>query len=97
METKYFDEFKHLNKEITEAFLFILNDAYKLDNAAIHSLVCNRVPCNKNLADHPTIVVDSNTVTDTDTYAVGMLGIINGVLAHLTGKHIAGLHCRHRR
>ena len=66
-----------------------LNEAYKADASAIHSLICNRVPCNQALADHPTIQVEINNMTPTETFSVGMLGIINGLVERLTGKRIA--------
>jgi hypothetical protein len=69
--------------------LATLNEAYKDDAAAIHALICNRVPCNKNLADHPTMQVELNAVTSRKSYAIGMLGVLNGVVERLTGERIA--------
>lgn len=71
--------------------LHALNQAYTADHAALHALVCNRVPCNQALADHPTVLVDTNKVTPTETYAVGMLGIVNGVIEAMSGKRIAAM------
>ena len=66
-----------------------LNGAYAADPAAMHALVCNRVPCIVTLADHPTIIVDSNKSTPIETYAVGLLGILNGIMEAATGARIA--------
>lgn len=66
-----------------------LNEAYEADASAVHSLICTRVPCNQTLADHPTIQVETNKVAPTETFAVGMLGVINGVVERLTGKRVA--------
>jgi hypothetical protein len=64
-----------------------LNGAYNDDRNAIHALMCNRVPCNHALADHPTVQVDELGVTG--GYAVGALGLINGVVEAMTGQRIA--------
>ena len=73
-----------------EKVVKVLNDALKADPNAIHALLCNRVPCNRELVDHPTIVVESNPVMfDKNLYTVGMLGVLNGVIKPLTGKRIA--------
>lgn len=74
-----------------ELGLAAMNQAYTADHAALHALVCNRVPCNQALADHPTILVDTNKVTPTETYAVGMLGVVNGVVEAMSGKRIAAV------
>lgn len=59
----------------------VLNEAFRADPAAVHALICNRVPCNETLADHPTIVVSSvRTSAGGEHYNVGPLGILNGVL-----------------
>jgi hypothetical protein len=54
----------------------LLNEASKLDPAAIRALIKNRVPCSGGLADHPTIQVDT---TEDGEPRVGMLGVINGL------------------
>lgn len=70
-------------------FLQVLNEAYAADPAAIHALICNRVPCNQALADHPTIQVEVNRVAAGESYAVGMLGVINGLVEATTGERVA--------
>ena len=58
----------------------VLNDAYARDPAAIHALLCNRVPCNASLVDDPHVVCEHNGVTSQAHFTVGMLGVINGIL-----------------
>lgn len=55
-----------------------LNRAFSNDPAAIHALICNRVPCNQELAEHPNIPVDINVVGT--GFSVGALGLLNGAL-----------------
>jgi hypothetical protein len=54
----------------------LLNEASKLDRVSIRKLVGYRVFCNFDLADHPTISVDT---TESGDPLIGMLGIINGL------------------
>jgi hypothetical protein len=69
----------------------LLNEAYEADPAAVHALLCNRVPCNLELAEHPTIVVEENTIAAGHSYTVGMLGVINGIATKLTGQSVASM------
>jgi len=61
----------------------LLNEAVKLDPAAMRALVEARVPCNEALADHPTIQVSAyNEQTGKPTpgnFKVGILGLLNGL------------------
>lgn len=52
-----------------------LNDLIALDKPAIAALLANRVPCNADLADHPTVQAQAQH----GGYHVGMMGIINGL------------------
>lgn len=63
-----------------EKVLECLNEAFKNDPDAVHALICNRVPCNQKLADHPTVQVGQNPCIENGTWTVGMLGFINGIL-----------------
>lgn len=67
-----------------------LNDAFAADPAAIHSLLCNRVPCNQALADHPSVPVTTLPMLKAPNpqYAITALGLINGVIGPLTGKRV---------
>lgn len=53
-----------------------LNHLIALDKAAVAALIANRVPCNEQLANHPTVRV----VAQHGGYNVGLLGILNGLL-----------------
>ena len=62
----------------------LLNQALRMDEIAITSLVRTRVSCNKALAQHQTIQVGLQPGCDPDgddqfhEYEVGLLGLING-------------------
>jgi hypothetical protein len=58
-----------------------LNMAFKADPNAIHSLMCNRVPCNQFLADDQFVQVDAPPVLPDGNFQVGALGLVNAVLA----------------
>lgn len=59
-----------------------LNAAFAADPNAIYALLCNRVPCNAELANDPHVVCEATPpLGDTqETYHVGALGLINAVL-----------------
>lgn len=59
-----------------EEMVKVLNDAFKKDPKAIEMLFGVRVPCNKQLSEHPTIQVGK--FEDSNFWLVGMIGIING-------------------
>lgn len=67
----------------------LLNNAFNSDRNAIHALMTNKVPCNRELADDPYIVVSSvpvldgsfKEVSEDSLCQVGCLGLINGILA----------------
>ncbi len=72
-----------------DSFVKVLNEAYVADPAAIHALIANRVPCNRALANHPTIQVAANQVIDGESYTVSLIGIINGIAEEVTGERVA--------
>jgi len=59
----------------TIAFLNELKDA---DPQAVKALIETRVPCNDALANHPTVQVQARE--DETGYAVGLLGVLNGLI-----------------
>jgi hypothetical protein len=59
--------------ELADRIIELMNDALARDPIAVTELIANRVPCNDDLATHPTIQV--NPADDT----VGMLGFLNGL------------------
>lgn len=60
-----------------------LNSVLKIDPVAISHLFFNRVPCNKGLADHPSVQVGNVADCVTD-YDLGVLGLINGYFGAYT-------------
>lgn len=79
------------DSDLLTIFLRVLNEAYEADPAALHALVCNRVPCNRLLAEHATVQVETNIVATGESFSVGMLGVINGICEATTGKRIAAM------
>lgn len=75
--------------EILASVIDTLNEAFKADPNAIHSLICSQFPCNSELAGHPTIQVNVNSVISDNSYTVGCLGLINGIVEKLTNKKVA--------
>ena len=53
----------------------ILNEIHKADPTILTKLVDYRVPCNRAIADHPSVQVRSVEAE----YEVGLLGILNGL------------------
>jgi hypothetical protein len=53
----------------------VLNEALEADRPAIAALCANRVPCNTQLAEHPTIQVTAQH----GGFFLGLLGILNGI------------------
>lgn len=76
-----------IKNSLMQAVLGCLNSALKADPAAIHALVCNRVPCNQKLVDHPHVVVGLSQATG--THDVGAIGLLNGVLTSVGLDRIA--------
>lgn len=73
-----------LKNQITiDETIDFLNDLIKTDKPALAALIANRVPCNRELAEHPTVQVAQQN----DGFHVGMLGILNGLFGiHETGQ-----------
>jgi hypothetical protein len=59
-----------------------LNSLVETDRYAMADLLCQRVPCNRKLADHPTVQVAAHNRRDTTIppggFRVGILGVLNG-------------------
>lgn len=58
-----------------------LNELLELDRPAVAALMANRVPCNAELADHPTCQVG----TQHGGWHVGALGLINALFGTIQG------------
>lgn len=54
----------------------VLNEAFAADPVAVAKLVGARVPCNADLANHPTIQVSERD----GNFTVGVVGLLNGFL-----------------
>lgn len=67
------------DESVTAAAIDVLNRAFAADPAAIHSMLCVRIPCNRALADDPTVVVEPGHVG----YTLDVMGLINGLLSEL--------------
>ena len=63
------------NRELAQRIVDLLNEMTERDRCAVAAMVANRVPCNLQLADHPTVQVTEQH----GGYAVGLLGILNGL------------------
>lgn len=59
----------------------ILNAAFNSDPGAIRSLMLNRVPCNRMLADDKFVQVYEDRNMHGEHFSVGAIGLINAVLA----------------
>ena len=78
------------NEQPIDAAVRVLNQAFEADPAVISQLVCVRMPCKRSIVEHHSIVCEplSMLPTPEPRYAVGLLGILNGVLSVMTGKRI---------
>jgi len=56
----------------------LFNDLLEKDPDCVKQLVTQRVRCNRDVADHPTVQV-TNYEKDDKTFSVGILGVINGL------------------
>jgi len=70
-------------RDDTDELIAFLNSLVAIDPYALAELLCIRVPCNRALAEHPTVQAmafgdSSCTFIAPDTYRVGVLGILNG-------------------
>jgi hypothetical protein len=72
-----------------EKIVDLLNELYFLDPELMRQLTVRRVPCNRALADHPTVTVLSPNEAD-PPYSCGLLGVINGI-AGLDGRVIGAV------
>lgn len=77
------------NEEIVFGFVALLNEALVCDSEATQRLLRHRELCNRQLADHPTVQVRDET--ETTTFSVSALGLINGVCQKLTGQRICAV------
>jgi hypothetical protein len=68
----------------------LLNGMLAADPTATHALIINRVPCNRALVDHPSIIVDALS-KDGSRPVVGLLGVLNGLCYTGPGCDVVGM------
>ncbi len=63
--------------------IVFLNELIELDKDMVVELLIKRIPCNKAIAEHPTVQVfcdvELSGQSFKNVYSVGMMGIINGL------------------
>ena len=64
-------------EELADLLIERLNEITKVDPEAMGRLIAARVPCNEELADHPTVQVRA---LKGEPPAVGVLGLLNGLV-----------------
>lgn len=63
------------NEQIADRVVEYMNDLLEKDRPAIGAMIANRIPCNEELANHPTCQVRSQH----GGFHVGLLGLLNGL------------------
>jgi hypothetical protein len=65
-----------------EAVVATLNEAFRLDPAAMDEIICRRVACNQSIKNHPTILPWRHPTEEgaEPQLTLGFLGILNGIL-----------------
>lgn len=64
-----------IDRQFAQKVVDFLTEIHRADPDALTALVSSRVPCNRALADHPTI----QTGETDDGFEVGLVGILNGL------------------
>ena len=62
-----------------KSIVVFLNSLLDIDGEAVTNLFSYRVPCNQELANHPTVQVLPPLTGTEDPPLVGMLGLLNGL------------------
>lgn len=73
---------RHIARRVVE----LMNEMLAADPVATRSLMINRTPCNKTLAEHPTVQVWRQE----GGYAVTLMGILNGLVGAVDEGERAG-------
>jgi hypothetical protein len=61
--------------ELTQqAIVKLLNEVNSIDPKAMAALIAHKVPCNENLANHPSVIT-------TKEQTIGLLGFVNGLFS----------------
>lgn len=80
------------NYRLTLAAVEILNDLLRADSRAVHRLASDRVVTNKEVADHLHVTVATKRCRGRVQHKLGMLGVLNGVLARLNATKICPVY-----
>lgn len=77
-----------------DELISFLNDLLTVDRYAVAELLTVRVPCNRAMADHPTVQVQGNGAGTTfiapGSHRVGVLGLLNGYCGTIDTGERAG-------
>ena len=68
-----------ISPAVVDHTIAFLNSLVEIDPEALAALIETRVPCNKDLADHPTVQVQVVEGKE-GFYELGFLGVLNGIL-----------------
>lgn len=74
-----------IDTALADRIIAFLNELNALDPEGIARLVNARVQCNARLAHHPTV-----QVAGPEPFAVGMLGVLNGLCGVVEGGELDG-------
>lgn len=77
------DGLSESRNKMSREVIRVLNQAFRKDMNAIHTLIVNSVACNEQLADDEYIVVKKVGPLEGDFYQVTPIGLMNGVLSAL--------------
>jgi hypothetical protein len=72
----HLDRTEETKQKLAAEIVDYLNEILRVDPQAITALIDNRIACNQELSDHPTLQVSGTVGSPT----VGLLGIINGLV-----------------
>lgn len=70
--------------ELAEKIAKFLNDALEIDRLAVATLCGLRVPCNQELANHPTIQVRAE---QDGSFSLSLVGLLNGIIGSDKKQH----------
>lgn len=71
--------------------IMLLNQALAADPVAMAKIIEKKFPCNRALADHPTIQCGDVGI-NAGEYEIGPLGLLNGLVEPVTGQKIMAVY-----
>jgi hypothetical protein len=84
---------------VADALVAFLNSLVEIDQYAVHELISCRVPCNRQMAEHPSVQVAAagdEVFVPPGQFRVGMLGVLNGFMGAAVGVICADFDARGR-